>query len=91
MPSSTQPKRLCEVPLSGLPLSGGPVSVLVHNGSWGAVRRTRTGLRYPYPTRHSGSEKAAPLGESGGAGQLVGVAILEVALRREVVVDQGMD
>ena len=36
----------------------------------------RTSLRYPYPTLGSGSEKAAPLGESGGAGQLVGAAVL---------------
>jgi hypothetical protein len=57
----------------------------------GAVRRMRTSLRYPYPTCRSGSEKAAPLGESGGAGLLVGVAVLEVALRRKVVVDRGMD
>ena len=57
----------------------------------GAVRLMRTSLRYPSPTFQSGSEKAAPLGESGGAGLLVGVAILEVALRRKVVVDRGMD
>ena len=45
----------------------------------------------PTPLVGSGSEKAAPLGESGGAGLLVGVAVLEVALRRKVVVDRGMD
>ena len=58
--------------------------------SGGAVRRMRTSLRFPYPTRLSSSEETAPLGESGGAGLFVGVAILEVALRREVVVDRGM-
>ena len=57
----------------------------------GAVRQMRNSLRYPYPTAVSGGEKAAPLGESGGAGQLVGVAVLEVALSRKVVVDRGMD
>jgi len=51
----------------------------------------RTSLRCPYPTFGSGSEKAAPLSESGGAGLLVGVAILEVALRWKMVVDRGMD
>ena len=50
----------------------------------------RTNLRFPYPTRLSGSEKAAPLGESGGTGLFVGVAIPEVAFRWEVVVDRGM-
>ena len=59
--------------------------------SGGAVRRMRTSLRYPSPTYRSDSEKAAPLGESGGAGLLVGIAILEVALRWKVVVDRGMD
>ena len=57
----------------------------------GAVRQMRTGLHSPYPVELSGSEKAAPLGESGGAGLPVGVAILEVALCRKVVVDRGMD
>jgi hypothetical protein len=56
-----------------------------------AVRRMRTSLRYPYPLVRLGSEKAAPLGESGGAGLLVGVAVLGVALRWKVVVDRGMD
>lgn len=51
----------------------------------------RTSLRNPYPTRRSGDEKATPLGESGGADLFVGVAILEVALRRKVVVNRGMD
>jgi hypothetical protein len=51
----------------------------------------RTGLRFPYPALMSGSEKAAPLGESGGAGLLVVVTGLEVTLRRKVVVDRGMD
>ena len=51
----------------------------------------RTSLRFPYPTMASGGKKAAPLGESGGAGQLVVVAVLEMALRGEVVVDRGMD
>ena len=53
----------------------------------GAVRQMRTSLCFPYPTAVSGGEKAAPLGESSGAGQLVGVAVLKVALRRKVVVD----
>jgi hypothetical protein len=57
----------------------------------GAVRRMRTSLRYPNPTCRSGNEKAAPLGESGGSGLLVGVAVLEVALRWKVVVDRGMN
>lgn len=57
----------------------------------GAVRRMRTGLRYPYLAFWSGSEKAAPLGESSGADLLVGVAVLKVALRWKVVVDRGMD
>ena len=57
----------------------------------GAVRRMRTSLRFPYPTLGSGSEEAAPLGESGGAGLLVGGAVLEVALRWKVVVDRGMN
>jgi hypothetical protein len=47
----------------------------------------RTGLRYPSRTYRSGREKAAPFGKSDGAGVLVGVAVLEVALRRKVVVD----
>ncbi len=51
----------------------------------------RTSLRYPSPTYRSGSERAAPLGESVGAGLFVGVAVLEMALRRKVVVDLGMD
>jgi hypothetical protein len=61
------------------------------NANEGAVRRMRTSLRCPSPTCRSGSEKAAPLGKSGGAGLLVGIAILEVALRWKVVVDRGMD
>ena len=56
----------------------------------GAVRRMRTGLRYPNPDYGLGSEKVAPPGESGGAGLLVSVAVLEVALLRKVVVDRGM-
>ena len=43
----------------------------------------------PYPTSGSGSEKAAPIGGSVGAGPPVGVAILEMALRCKVVVDRG--
>ena len=57
----------------------------------GAVRRMRTILRYPTPRLVSGDEKAAPLGKSGGAGQLVSVAGLEVSLRSKVVVDRGMN
>ena len=57
----------------------------------GAVRQMRTSLRFPHPARVSGGKKAAPLGESGGAGQFVVIAGLEMALRGEVVVDQGMD
>lgn len=57
----------------------------------GAVRRMRTSLRYPNPGYRSGGEKAAPLGENGGAGLLVGAAVLEVSLRWKVVVDRGMD
>ena len=44
-----------------------------------------------YPMQLSGRQKAAPVGESGGAGQLVVVSALEVALRWKVVVDQGMN
>lgn len=51
----------------------------------------RTRLRSPYPALASGSEEAAPLGESGGANRLGGVAVLEVELRWEVLVDRGMD
>jgi hypothetical protein len=41
----------------------------------GAVRLMRTSLRLPNPTRVSGGKKAAPLGESGGTGLFVVVAI----------------
>jgi hypothetical protein len=51
----------------------------------------RTSLRYPHPTVGSGSEKAAPLSESGSAGLFEVIAVLEVALRWKVVVDRGMD
>ena len=51
----------------------------------------RTSLRFPNPAWVSGSEKATPLGESGGAGELVVIAALEVALRWKVVVDRGVD
>lgn len=44
----------------------------------------------PGPTQVSGRKKAA-LGESGGTGLLEVVAVLEVTLRRKVVVDRGMD
>ncbi len=45
----------------------------------------------PYPNFGSGSDKVAPPVESGSAGLLVGVAVLEVALRRKVVEDRGMN
>ena len=45
---------------------------------------------FALPSRGSGLEEATPLCESGGAGQLVGVAVLEVALGRKVVVHRGM-
>ena len=61
------------------------------NLTGGAVRQMRTSLQYPHPTAVSGSEKAAPLGESGGTGQLVVVSVLEMAFRRKVVVHRGMD
>jgi len=48
----------------------------------------RTSLRYPNPGFRAGGKKAVPLGESGGAGLLEGVSILEVALRRKEVVDR---
>lgn len=51
----------------------------------------RTSLRSPYPTDLPHSEEAAPLGEGGGAGLFIGVAILEVAFRWEVVVGRGMN
>ncbi len=69
----------------------GRVEAGMSGGGNSAVRRTRTSLRYPYPTYRSGSEKAAPFGESGGAGLLAGVVVLEVALSWKVVVDRGMD
>jgi hypothetical protein len=69
----------------------GPKRELTNGRIGGAVKRMRTSLRYPKPGFRSGSEKTAPLGESGGAGLLVGVAVLEVALRLKVVVDRGMD
>ena len=69
----------------------GELRAAAHARGEGAVRRMRTSLRFPYPAEPSGREKAAPLGESGGAGLLVGVAVLEVALRWKVVVDRGMD
>ena len=59
--------------------------------SGGGVRLMRTSLCYPSPTYRSGSEKAAPLGKSGGAGLLAAVTVLKVALRRKVGVDRGMD
>ena len=49
----------------------------------------RNSLCFPYPTAVSGGEKAASLCESGGAGQLVVVSVLEMALRRKVVVDRA--
>ena len=57
----------------------------------GAVRQMRTSLQYPYPALGSGRQKAAPLGESGGAGQLVVVSVLHMAFRRKVIVHRGMD
>ena len=51
--------------------------------SAGAVRLMRNSLQYPYPTAVSGRQKAAPLGESGGAGQSVDVAVLQMTLRRK--------
>ena len=39
--------------------------------------------------RASGRAETAPLGESGGEGQLVMVVVLEMALRRKMVVDRG--
>ena len=42
----------------------------------------RSSLRYPGRIYVSGTEKAAPLGESGGPGLLVGTAVLEVVLRQ---------
>ena len=44
----------------------------------------------PGPTQVSGRKKAA-LGESGGTGLFEVIAVLEVTLRRKVVVDRGMD
>jgi hypothetical protein len=45
---------------------------------------------FPLPAYLFGREKPSPLRERGGAGRLVGVAVLEVARRRKVVVDRGM-
>ena len=56
----------------------------------GAVRRMRTGLRYPNPSRQSASERVAPLNEIAGTHLLIVVAILEVALRWKVVVGRGI-
>ena len=67
-------------------LKAGVITVVL-----GAVRRMRTSLQYPYPALGLGRQKAAPLGESGGTGQLVVVSVLEMALRRKVVVHRGMD
>ena len=57
----------------------------------GAVRQMRTSLLLPSPTRALGRKKAAPLGESGSARLFEVNAVLEVTLRRKVVVDRGMD
>ena len=65
--------------------------VFVTSRCQGAVRRMRTSLHYSSLTFGSGSEKASPLGESGGTGQLVGVPVLEMALGRKVFVGRGMD
>jgi hypothetical protein len=51
----------------------------------------RTSLRLPNPTQVSSRKKAAPLGDSGGTGLFEVIAVLDVALRRKVVVDRGMD
>ena len=80
-----QPKRVM------LPRETAPGNRADTGMGGGAVRRMRTSLRFPYPAIISRSEKAAPLGKSGGAGLLVVVAGLKVALRRKVVVDRGMD
>ena len=45
----------------------------------------------PTPPQSQAAKKAAPLCESGGAGQFVDVAVLQMALRRKMVVDRGMD
>ena len=57
----------------------------------GAVKQMRTSLRFPRPSKVSGRKKDAPLGESGCACLLEVNAVLEVALRRNVVVDRSMD
>jgi hypothetical protein len=61
--------------------------LLQHMGCEGAVRPMRTSLCYPNPTYPLGIEKAAPLGESGGATGLEIVPAGEGALSVEVVVD----
>jgi hypothetical protein len=57
----------------------------------GAVRQMRTSLCFPRAGLILGREQVAPLCESGGAGLFEVIAVLEVTLRRKVVVDRGMD
>ena len=59
---------------------------LVFGGKWRCCQTNANSSPFPYPRSTSGREKAAPLGESGGAAELVVIAVLEMALRREVVV-----
>jgi hypothetical protein len=52
----------------------------------GAVRRMRSCLRYPYPSYRSCSEKAAPVGETGGACVLADfIADLDAALMEQLL------
>ena len=67
------------------------VETIFDNGEKRAVRRMRTGLRYPSPSFRSGREKATPFSESGGAVQLEILSVVEGALQVEMVVDRGVN
>jgi hypothetical protein len=51
----------------------------------------RTSLCFACAGLILGGKQTAPLDERGGAGLFAVIAVLEVALRRKAVVDQGMD
>ena len=59
------------MPLIGQGMLMIPFKIGLLSAQLGAVRQMRTSLRYPNPTLGSGSEKAAPLSQSGGAVGLV--------------------
>ena len=49
------------------------------------------GIAFPYPSGGSGGKKAVPRGKIGGTSQLAADAVLEVALRMNVVLDRSMN